>query len=111
MITLKDIILFLQVVGDTSGPILGTHLKSLLEKARRHKKEMGDDFLSVEHLLLGFLSDSRFGQQLFNNLQLSEKNLKDAVSDVRGNQRVTDQSTFHALVWIISNMVYIFFNC
>lgn len=81
-----------KVVGDTSGPILGTNLRSLLEKARRHKKEMGDNFLSVEHLLLGFLSDARFGRQLFQNLQLSEKDLKDAVSAVRGNQRVTDQN-------------------
>lgn len=53
---------------------------------------MGDDFLSVEHFVLAFHSDKRFGQQLFKNLQLSEKDLKDAVQAVRGNQRVTDQS-------------------
>lgn len=94
----RHFVLLPQVVGDTSGPILGTNLRSLLEKARRHKKEMGDNFLSVEHLLLGFLSDARFGRQLFQNLQLSEKDLKDAVSAVRGNQRVTDQSIVHALV-------------
>ena len=85
------------MVGDTSGPIVGTHFTSLLEKAGRHKKEMGDSFLSVEHLLLGFLSDTRFGQQLFKNLQLSEKDLKDAVLAVRGSQRVTDQSTVLSL--------------
>lgn len=81
-----------KVVGETSGPILGSHFKSLLENARRNKKEMGDDFLSVEHLVLAFHSDKRFGQQLFKNLQLSEKQLKDAVLAVRGSQRVTDQN-------------------
>lgn len=64
----------------------------ILDNARTHKKEIGDDFLSVEHLVLAFHSDKRFGQQLFKNLQLSEKDLKDAVLAVRGNQRVTDQS-------------------
>ncbi|XP_077221851.1 casein lytic proteinase B4 [Tasmannia lanceolata] len=81
-----------KVAGDTSGPIMGTNLQSLLDNARRHKKQLGDDFLSVEHLLLAFHSDKRFGQQLFNSLQLGEKELKDSILAVRGNQRVTDQN-------------------
>lgn len=84
----------MQVVGDTSGPILGSHLSSLLENAKKHKKEMGDSFVSVEHMLLSFLSDTRFGQKLFRNLQLTEKALKDAVNAVRGSQRVTDPSMY-----------------
>ncbi|KAL2237376.1 UNVERIFIED_CONTAM: Chaperone protein ClpB3, mitochondrial, partial [Sesamum indicum] len=81
-----------KVSGDTSGPIVGSHFSSLLENARKFKKEMGDSFLSVEHLVLAFPLDKRFGQQLFKNLQLSEKALKDAVQAVRGSQRVTDQN-------------------
>ncbi|KAE8658229.1 Chaperone protein ClpB4 [Hibiscus syriacus] len=79
-------------VMDTSNPVMGSHLSSLLDNSRKHKKEMGDDFLSVEHFVLAFMSDKRFGQQLFKNLQLSEQALKDAVKAVRGNQRVTDQN-------------------
>ncbi|KAF4375643.1 hypothetical protein F8388_011617 [Cannabis sativa] len=81
-----------KVTGDTSGPIIGSNLGSLLDNARKCKKEMGDDFVSVEHLLLVFPSDKRFGQQLFKTLQLSEKDLKDAIKAVRGSQRVTDQN-------------------
>ncbi|KAM5564709.1 chaperone protein ClpB4, mitochondrial [Rosa sericea] len=81
-----------KVMGATSGPIIGSHLGALLENARRQKKEMNDDFVSVEHLVLAFQSDTRFGQQLFKNLQLSDKDLKEAVKHVRGNQRVTDQN-------------------
>ncbi|KAE8056288.1 hypothetical protein FH972_013074 [Carpinus fangiana] len=81
-----------KVIGDTSGPIIGSHLSNLLDIARKRKKEMGDDFLSVEHLVLAFPSDKRFGQQLFSDLQLNEKDLKDAVQAVRGSQRVTDQN-------------------
>lgn len=80
------------MTGATSGPMIGSHLSSLLDTARKNKKQMGDDFVSVEHLVLAFHSDKRFGQELFKNLQLSEKDLKDAITAVRGNQRVTDQS-------------------
>ncbi|KAG5048369.1 hypothetical protein GLYMA_04G062200v4 [Glycine max] len=81
-----------KVTGDTSGPVVGSHFSSLLDNSRKYKKEMGDEYVSVEHLLLAFHSDKRFGQQLFKNLQLSEKALKDAVQAVRGSQRVTDQN-------------------
>ncbi|KAF9613332.1 hypothetical protein IFM89_007061 [Coptis chinensis] len=82
----------IKVEGDTSGPRIGSHLQSLLDNARRLKKEFGDDYLSVEHLVLAFTSDKRFGQQLLKTLQLGEKELKEAIQAVRGNQRVTDQN-------------------
>ncbi|KAF5753637.1 putative ClpA/B family, AAA+ ATPase domain, ATP-dependent Clp protease ATP-binding subunit ClpA [Helianthus annuus] len=79
-------------VSDPSNPRLGTSLGSLLENARKFKKQMGDDFISVEHLVLAFPSDTRFGKQLFTSLNLSENSLKEAVEGVRGNQKVTDQN-------------------
>ena len=90
-----------QVTGDTTGPVVGSHLGSLLDNARWHKKEMGDEYVSVEHFLLAFYSDRRFGQQFFKNLQLSDKALKDAIQAVRGSQRVTDQSTIYVLRFLI----------
>ncbi|KAI0492497.1 hypothetical protein KFK09_026770 [Dendrobium nobile] len=81
-----------KIVGDTSGPIVGQNLVSLLDTSKKYKKEFSDDFLSVEHLILALFSDKRFGQQLFKNIGLSEKDLKDAVLAVRGSQRVTDQN-------------------
>lgn len=71
--------------------------------ARNYKKEIGDDFVSVEHLVLAFPSDKRFGKQLFSNLQLSEKSLKDAVQAVRGSQKVTDQSRNISLLCFTSS--------
>ncbi|CAA7398040.1 unnamed protein product [Spirodela intermedia] len=81
-----------KVTGDISGPILGSSLGSLIDSAKKHKKDLADDFLSVEHLILSFHNDKRFGLQLLKNLQLSEEQLKDAILAVRGNQRVTDQN-------------------
>ncbi|KAJ8634820.1 hypothetical protein MRB53_009087 [Persea americana] len=79
-----------KVLGDTSRPVLGSHLKTLLDNAMKYQKELGDDFVSVEHFMLAFLSDKRFGQQLLENLQLGQKELKEAILAVRGNQKVTD---------------------
>ena len=72
-------------------------MTALLDQARNHKKEFGDDFLSVEHMVLAFLKDGRFGQKLFKDLQLTEKDLKDAVQAIRGHQKVTDQSMYKSL--------------
>jgi ATP-dependent Clp protease ATP-binding subunit ClpB len=63
-----------------------------LDGARKHKNEYGDEFVSVEHILQAFSSDKRFGQQLFRDLKINGNDLKDAISAVRGSQRVTDQS-------------------
>jgi ATP-dependent Clp protease ATP-binding subunit ClpA len=68
-----------------------------LDNAKKHKKEYGDEFVSVEHILQAFTSDKRFGQQLFKDLKIVENDLKEAISAVRGSQRVTDQSTFRAM--------------
>ncbi|GLJ29158.1 hypothetical protein SUGI_0574910 [Cryptomeria japonica] len=81
-----------KVLGDTTGPLVSPNLTALLDQARVHKKEFGDDFLSVEHMVLAFLKDKRFGQQIYKDLQLTAKDLKDAVQAVRGNQKVTDQN-------------------
>jgi ATP-dependent Clp protease ATP-binding subunit ClpB len=52
-----------KVTGDTTGPLVSPNVTALLDQARNHKKEFGDDFLSVEHMVLAFLKDKRFGQK------------------------------------------------
>jgi ATP-dependent Clp protease ATP-binding subunit ClpA len=81
----------MQVTGDTSGAMIGRNLLTLLERAQDIKKEFGDAFVSVEHLLLAFLDDKHFGQQIFKEFQLSRESLKEAITAVRGTQKVTDQ--------------------
>ncbi|KAK0572161.1 hypothetical protein LWI29_027039 [Acer saccharum] len=80
-----------QVMDSSRGPIIGPHLSSLLDNARKFKKLMGDDFVSVEHLLLAFHSDKRFGKKLFKNRKLTEEDLMVAIKAVRGHQRGADQ--------------------
>ncbi|KAJ0043856.1 hypothetical protein Pint_19124 [Pistacia integerrima] len=80
-----------KVLGDTAGSMLGRDLEALFQRAREYKKEYGDSFVSVEHLVLGFTQDQRFGKQLFRDFQISPRSLKSAIESIRGRQSVIDQ--------------------
>eukprot|EP00245_Coleochaete_scutata_P007436 TRINITY_DN22848_c0_g1_i1.p1 TRINITY_DN22848_c0_g1~~TRINITY_DN22848_c0_g1_i1.p1 ORF type:complete len:1006 (+),score=271.15 TRINITY_DN22848_c0_g1_i1:224-3241(+) len=80
-----------KVSGDTGGQMLGRDLEGLIDRARGRKKEYGDSFISVEHLVLAYTQDKRFGVQLFKEFQLTQKALEGAITDIRGSQKVVDQ--------------------
>ncbi|PPR86063.1 hypothetical protein GOBAR_AA34626 [Gossypium barbadense] len=80
-----------KVLGESAGSMLGRDLEALIQRAREYKKDYGDSFVSVEHLVLGFTQDQRFGKQLFTDFQISDQSLKSAVESIRGRQSVIDQ--------------------
>ena len=77
---------------------LSPALAQLLEAAQNEAAQLKDDFVSTEHLLLGFLSDAGKGDAVprVSRLLLDQGITKDAVykalKEVRGSQRVTDQN-------------------
>ncbi len=81
-----------KVSGSGSNIYLGRSLDSLMDRAEEYRKQYGDDFISVEHLLLGFAKDDRFGRGLFTEFKLDEAKLKSAIDQIRGSQKVTDQN-------------------
>ncbi|KAI3970843.1 hypothetical protein MKX01_024490 [Papaver californicum] len=80
-----------KVFGESAGSMLGRDLEALIQRSRDYKKEYKDSFVSVEHLLLGYVQDQRFGKQLFKDFQISLKSLKSAIEAIRGSQKVMDQ--------------------
>lgn len=71
---------------------LGQSLDRLLDRAKELQQEFGDDFISIEHLLLAYAQDNRLGKTLFNEVGLTETKLREAIKAIRGNQTVTDQN-------------------
>jgi ATP-dependent Clp protease ATP-binding subunit ClpB len=71
---------------------LGRSLDTLLDRAEQYRKTFGDNYISVEHLVLGYAKDDRFGRQLLQEFGLSEAKLTDIIKSIRGNQSVTDQN-------------------
>ena len=63
-------------------------------------KEFKDEFVSVEHLLLGLLSTGDKVSTILKDAGMNEADLKKAILELRGNSRVTDQNaeaTYNAL--------------
>ncbi len=71
---------------------LGRSLDSLLDRAENYRKEFGDEFISIEHLILAYAKDDRFGKILYQEMGLTEGRLKEIIQQVRGSQKVTDQN-------------------
>ncbi|MEB3259953.1 MAG: ATP-dependent chaperone ClpB [Cyanobacteriota bacterium] len=71
---------------------LGKSLNNVLDQADSLKAAFGDSYISIEHLLLALASDDRCGRQLLSQCGGTADKLKQAVVDVRGNQKVTDQN-------------------
>ncbi|KAF3885021.1 MULTISPECIES: ATP-dependent chaperone ClpB [Nostocales] len=81
-----------RVSGSSSSVYLGRSLDTLLDRADGYRKEFQDDFISIEHLLLAYAKDDRFGKGLFQEFGLDEGKVKNIVKQIRGNQKVTDQN-------------------
>jgi len=71
---------------------LGKSLDTLLDRAEDYRKSYGDDFISIEHLILGFAKDDRLGRSLFQEFGLNEDKLKKTIEAIRGSQKVSDQN-------------------
>lgn len=72
--------------------VLGRNLEALITAAEAVKAKWGDDFVSVEHMVLAFEDDARFGRQLLRNEGLDSAKLEEAIKAIRGGNRVTDQA-------------------
>uniref|UniRef100_UPI0033422A2C ATP-dependent chaperone ClpB n=1 Tax=Prochlorothrix hollandica TaxID=1223 RepID=UPI0033422A2C len=67
-------------------------LDQLLDRADRHRQDLKDDYISIEHLLLAYSKDKRFGQKLFQEFNWTESDFKKTIKEIRGSQTVTDQN-------------------
>ncbi|MFN3927845.1 MAG: ATP-dependent chaperone ClpB [Pseudanabaenaceae cyanobacterium] len=81
-----------KVSGGDGSVYLGKSLDSLLDRADGERKKLDDQFISIEHLILGYCKDERFGKNLFQEFNLDEKKLREIVQQIRGSQKVVDQN-------------------
>ena len=97
--TLQKIIQSYPIV-EGGGQYLAQSTNEALNKANNYKKELGDDFVSLEHILLGILSVKDQVASLLKDSGVNEKELKAAIQELRKGQKVTSQSqedTYNAL--------------
>src|SRR5579862_3654965 len=75
-----------------SNIYLSSDANTALQKAQSYVKEFKDEFVSVEHLLLGILNGKDDGAKLLKELGVNEKELKLAIASLRKGSKVTDQN-------------------
>lgn len=72
---------------------IGQNLNNVLVHGEDEAKQMGDEYVSVEHLFLSLMKyASRDMKALFRELGVTREGFLQALSTVRGNQRVTSDN-------------------
>ena len=90
-----------QVTGNGAGQVyLGQEGTQILQEAEDFAKQLKDDYISVDHLLIGMTVKGQAVKRLLERHNVTKDSLLPVLKDVRGNQRVTTptpEATFEAL--------------
>ena len=81
-------------------PYLSREANESLQKAVAFAKEMGDQFTSIEHVLMGVLKSGDQVSKMLKDAGVTEKGLKQAIQELRKGSKVESQSaedTYNAL--------------
>ena len=79
------------IKGATAQPQMSYGLRTSLDAADKVREQMGDDFLSVEHFLLGNLDSDSPAGKILKEAGLDRAKADAALKEIRGSQKVTDQ--------------------
>ncbi len=85
---------------NATGQYLTPEANQALLKANTYLKDFKDEYVSVEHLLLGLLSNKDTVSQLMKDNGMTEKDLKTAITELRKGSTVTSsgqEETYNAL--------------
>ncbi|MEI6673819.1 MAG: ATP-dependent chaperone ClpB [Verrucomicrobiota bacterium] len=80
------------VQGATTQPQISVGLRATLDAADAARQKLGDDYLSVEHFIVGSLTGDSPAGKLLKEAGLDEQKALAAIQSVRGSQKVTDDS-------------------
>lgn len=89
-------------------PFLSNASNSAIQKAIKYASDMGDQFVSVEHILLGLLESGDSVATLMKDSGFSKKELKEAIAELRKGAKVESESAedqFNALGRFAINLV------
>ena len=89
-------------------PYLSREASEVLTRAEDIAQKQGDDFVSIEHLLEAILAVNCTASKILKDAGVTEKELKAAIKELRGGQKVTSQSsedTYQSLSKYAKNLV------
>jgi len=81
-----------QVTGAAGQAYITPRLKKLIESAEKAAEGLKDEYVSVEHLLIAMGEDDGETGRIFREFGITKDKILQALVDIRGSQRVTDQN-------------------
>ncbi len=89
-------------------PYLSNDANLVMQQAVEQSKKMGDEFVSVEPILLALLSVNSTASRILKDAGITEKELRAAIAELRQGQRVQSQSAddnYQSLAKYAKNLV------
>ncbi len=88
------------IPGGVGQVMLGQAMVFIFQTAGQESQKMGDEFISIEHLFLAFLSSQNPISEIFAKINVTHETALKALAAIRGNQRVDSaepEAKFNAL--------------
>ena len=73
-------------------PMLSRETNAVMQKSAHFASTMGDQYVSLEHLLLAILSEKSTASQMLKDAGVIQKHLQLAIDELRKGEKVTSQS-------------------
>ncbi|MBQ1664444.1 MAG: AAA family ATPase, partial [Bacteroidaceae bacterium] len=89
-------------------PYLSRETNEILQKAVTLSKEMGDEYVSLEPMILASLLVNSSVSKIMKDMGFTEKELRKAITELRNGNKVTSQSsedTYQALSKYATNLI------
>ena len=74
-------------------PYLSRESNEVLQKAMQYSKELGDEFVSLEPVLLALLTVKSTASNILKDAGMTERELREAINELRKGEKVTSQSS------------------
>jgi ATP-dependent Clp protease ATP-binding subunit ClpB len=81
-----------KIQGGTYDQRIGNELRATIDAAEKEMAKLKDEFLSAEHYLLALADSKGAAATLLKDAGITRDKLMQALQQVRGSQRVTDQN-------------------
>ncbi len=89
----REIAKFPTQEGGVGQPTYSRELNRVFDRAEQEARQLGDAYVSTEHLLIGLAEEKgTTARELLSTQGLGSKDLRTALESVRGSHRVTDQA-------------------
>ncbi len=97
---LNDQIQKMPKVGSSFAELISKELNTIVLKAGSFLKEFGDEFISLEHLLLAIVNGNDATANILKDAGLTQKNLKKAIADSRKGSTISSAGSEGNYNWL-----------